>query len=46
VQQITYGRDGLLYATALTDGISQGAILTLNPQDGAVNVYSEGMLNP
>lgn len=46
VQQITYGRDGLLYATALTDGISQGAILTLNPQDGAVSVYSEGMLNP
>ena len=45
VQQIAYGRDGLLYATAITDGIAQGAILTLDPQDGTVSVYSEGMVD-
>src|SRR5690606_601437 len=43
--QITYGRDGLLYATVLENGTRNGAVYRLNT-DGSAERYSGDLVSP
>lgn len=45
-QQITYGRDGRLYATIGGGNTQAGAVAVLDPQTGVSAIYADGLIAP
>ncbi len=45
-RSITYGPDGRLYATVITDGAQAGAIVALDEVAGAVEVLADNLIAP